>query len=133
MNKYLILFLVAGMCLFSCSSDEDMMEEEIISPFAGTWSGPLIGNTTAAHSNGTINLTVRNDGSLTFRVTAQNGSVTSVVGEVTEAGRVTASAPETSTVKSDAKGTLRASTGNGTWTFEQSSLSIAGTWEVEKD
>jgi len=122
----LILTLLIGITIFSCSNDDDNNNGNTTSDFQGNWSGTFTGD----EDNGTWSGTVNENRELSGTVTSDVFSVTwDANGTIQENGNVNITAG-TATSGATFIGTFNATTASGTW--NNTSASMNGTWSGNK-
>lgn len=121
----LILTLLIGLTILSCSSDDD--NNNTTSQFQGDWSGTFTGD----EDNGSWNATVNGNGEINGTVTSDVFSVSwDATGMVQDNGNVNISAGS-ATSGATFIGTMNSSSANGTW--ENTIENMNGTWTGNKN
>ena len=134
-TRFLGLFLVATLFLFSCGKEEAMEQEVITVPFAGTWKGTV---NVSGVGTGTVAMTVviREDGNLTMDFTPLIPFRGPYTGKITEEGILEAGR-DTEGETTNFTGTLDATRGAGDWDTVQNrpagEASGKGRWSIEKE
>lgn len=132
-NKYLFLFLLSVLSLFSCSKEEAIIEEVpmIMIPFAGNWTGDLNGEI-----RGTLTMLVREDGLFFMEIKTIGAGTRNINGTVTEDGVLEGAEPSGDpSVSLKLTGTLELTRGAGEWEAKDTAagLNEKGEWVVEKE
>ena len=127
--------LFFALLIVGCSKEaeimeEENMEEEIIHPFAGGWSGTVSGDLT-----GMMTFSVKNSGIVLIDVTIPDRGGLIFFGDVEESGTLGARTEESNVEDIRMNGTLEATTGTGVWTLENAVTGedLSGTWTVGKN
>lgn len=125
MKKWtLLLTLIIGFSIFSCSSDDD--NENQTSEFQGNWNGTYTGN----QDNGTWIMTIDNTGAITGTSTSNVFNQTfDVNGNVEDNGNLSVTVGNASS-GATFEGTMDESTASGTW--NNTSVNMNGIWEGAK-
>lgn len=125
MKKWtLLLTLIIGFSIFSCSSDDD--NENQTSEFQGNWNGTYTGD----QDNGTWIMTIDNTGSITGTSTSNVFNQTfDVNGNVEDNGNLSVTVGNASS-GATFEGTMDESTASGTW--NNTSVNMNGIWEGAK-
>lgn len=136
--RFLGLFLLLMLSLFSCSKEEVIEEIAVTIPFVGNWSGSLSSGDTG---NFTLNMVVKEDG--TFSMTlVPDFNFGTIRGEVTVDGLLEGVARSGSGGGNDniwtLTGLLEDIRGSGDWDLVFTNPSgvqetIKGSWVAEKD
>ncbi|MFV0304090.1 MAG: hypothetical protein ACK5IC_01250 [Moheibacter sp.] len=121
----LILSLVIGFTLLSCSNDDD--NENQTSEFQGNWTGSFIGD----EDNGTWSVTVDNNGSITGTVTSNVFTVTWDANGTVLANGTLNMTVGTATSGATFEGTMSGNDASGIW--NNTGAEMNGTWTGTKN
>ncbi len=130
MKNYVFLFLLAGISLLSCSSEEEEMMMETSSQYEGVWSG----RTDGSGFNGETTLTINQSGFIIIETVDPNDNriIHPGTGRINDEGEIVAG----STVNFDMieiVGSLSLETNRGSGTWNNNTNPGNGTWAVTKN